>query len=81
MTDFSLIIKDAKASGADAFLAFTYPFHVLPLTAQMIALGYNPKAYFTGPGGNFGFFHNTYKEQGGGGDVLGFLESESIAGT
>ena len=44
MTDFSLIIKDAKASGADAFLAFTYPFHVLPITGQMIELGYNPES-------------------------------------
>jgi branched-chain amino acid transport system substrate-binding protein len=60
MTDFSLVIKDAKASGADAFLAFTYPFHVLPITGQMMELGYNPKAYLTGPGSNFGFFHDTF---------------------
>ncbi len=62
MTDFSLIIKDAKASGADAFLAFTYPFHILPLTQQMIELDYNPKAYLGGPGVNFGFFHDTFKD-------------------
>ncbi|HEX7475612.1 MAG TPA: amino acid ABC transporter substrate-binding protein [Dehalococcoidales bacterium] len=62
MNDFSLIIKDAKASGADAFLAFTYPFHVLPITGQMIELGYNPKAVLFGPGGNFGFYHTTYKD-------------------
>ncbi len=61
MTDFSLVIKDAKDSGADAFLAFTYPFHVLPITAQMMELGYNPKAVLFGPGGNFGFYHTTYK--------------------
>ncbi len=61
MTDFSLIIKDAKASGADAFLNFTYPFHVLPMTGQMIELGYNPKAVLFGPGANFGFYHTAYK--------------------
>jgi branched-chain amino acid transport system substrate-binding protein len=62
MTDFSLIIKDAKASGADAFLNFTYPFHVLPMTQQMIELGYNPKAVLFGPGANFGYYHTTYKD-------------------
>ncbi len=61
MTDFSLIIKEAKASGADAFLAFTYPFHVLPMTGQMIELDYNPKAVLFGPGANFGYYHETYK--------------------
>jgi branched-chain amino acid transport system substrate-binding protein len=60
MTDFSLIIKDAKASGADAFLAFSYPQHILPITGQMMELGYNPKAYLTGPGANFGFFHDAF---------------------
>jgi branched-chain amino acid transport system substrate-binding protein len=61
MTDFSLIIKDAKASNADVFLAFTYPFHVLPMTGQMIELDYNPKAVLFGPGANFGFYHTAFK--------------------
>jgi branched-chain amino acid transport system substrate-binding protein len=56
-----LIIKEAKASGADAFLAFTYPFHVLPMTGQMMELDYNPKAVLFGPGANFGYYHETYK--------------------
>jgi branched-chain amino acid transport system substrate-binding protein len=66
MTDFSLVIKDAKASGADAFLAFTYPFHVLPITGQMMSLNYNPKAVLFGPGANFGFYHTTYKSAANG---------------
>jgi branched-chain amino acid transport system substrate-binding protein len=60
MTDFSLIIKEAKASGADAFLCFSYPQHNIPITAQMIELDYNPKAFLTGPGANFGFYHDTF---------------------
>ena len=60
MTDFSLIIKDAQKSGADAFLAFTYPAHLMPMTGQMMELGYNPKAYLGGPGINFGFFHTAF---------------------
>jgi len=62
MTDFSLIVKDAKNSGADAFLVFSYPQHNLPITQQMIELDYNPKAFLTGPGANFGFYHDTFKE-------------------
>ncbi|MDD5702999.1 MAG: amino acid ABC transporter substrate-binding protein [Dehalococcoidales bacterium] len=60
MTDFSLIIKEAQASNADALLVYSYPQHVLPITGQMIELGYNPKAYLTGPGANFGFFHDSF---------------------
>ncbi len=62
MTDFSLIIKDAKASGADAFLCFGYPAQNLPVTAQMIELDYNPKVFLTGPGANFGFYHDSFGE-------------------
>jgi branched-chain amino acid transport system substrate-binding protein len=61
MKDFSLIIKDAKASGADAFLSFSYPDQVLGQTGQSIELGYNPKAMLFGPGANFGFYHTTFK--------------------
>ncbi len=60
MTDFSLVIKDAKASGADAFLCFAYPGQIMPMTGQMIELAYNPKVYLTGPGGNFGFFADAF---------------------
>jgi branched-chain amino acid transport system substrate-binding protein len=62
MTDFSLIIKEAKASGADAFLCFAYPGQNLPVTGEMMGQGYNPKVFLTGPGANFGFYHDTFKD-------------------
>jgi len=60
--DFSIIIKDAKAADPDVFCVFAYPPQVLPCTAESIALGFNPKAFIVGPGGNFGFYLFTYIE-------------------
>jgi branched-chain amino acid transport system substrate-binding protein len=58
--DLSTILKDAQASGADAFLAFAYPDQVMLATKQAMELGYNPKAFLGGPGVNFGFYHTAF---------------------
>jgi branched-chain amino acid transport system substrate-binding protein len=58
--DLSPIIKEAKASNADAFLALAYPDQVLPATATAMELGYNPKLFLGGPGVNFGFYHTAF---------------------
>jgi len=68
--DLSTILKDAQASGADAFLAFAYPDQVMLATKQAMELGYNPKAFLGGPGVNFGFYHTTFKDAVNG--VLGW---------
>jgi len=44
--DFPPLLKDAKASGADAFLGFLYPQNAFPATGQAMEVGYNPKAFF-----------------------------------
>jgi branched-chain amino acid transport system substrate-binding protein len=61
--DLSPVIKDAMASGADAFLAFAYPDQLMPAVGQSMALGYNPKLWLGGPGVNFGFFHDAFGPQ------------------
>jgi len=58
--DLSAILKEAKASNADAFLCFAYPDQNILATAQSIELGYNPKFFLTGPGANFGFYHDIF---------------------
>jgi branched-chain amino acid transport system substrate-binding protein len=58
--DVSPILKEAKASKADAFMAFCYPDTVILATKQSMELGYNPKAFLCGPGGNFGFYHQIF---------------------
>ena len=44
--DFTPLLKDAKASGADAFCAFLYPQNAFPATGQAMEIGYNPKAFY-----------------------------------
>jgi len=51
--DLSSVLKEAKALGADAFCAFTYPDEVFLLTGQSIELGINFNAFLVGPGGCF----------------------------
>ncbi len=58
--DLSPVIKEAKASNADAFLAFCYPDQVMPAVGTSMELGYNPKLWLGGPGVNFGFFHTAF---------------------
>lgn len=62
LQDFAPVVQDAMASGADVFCCFGYPGQVLPITGTAKALGYNPKAFITGPGSNFGFYHTTFGE-------------------
>jgi branched-chain amino acid transport system substrate-binding protein len=60
LKDFAPVILDAMASGADVFCCFAYPDQIMPATGTSIALGYNPKAFILGPGGNYGFFHTAF---------------------
>jgi branched-chain amino acid transport system substrate-binding protein len=60
LKDFAPVVLDAMASGADVFCCFAYPDQIMPVTGTSIALGYNPKAYILGPGGNYGFFHTGF---------------------
>jgi branched-chain amino acid transport system substrate-binding protein len=58
--DVSPILKEAKASNADAFLCLAYPDQVILATKQSMELGYNPKLWLGGPGVNFGFYHQIF---------------------
>jgi branched-chain amino acid transport system substrate-binding protein len=60
--DLSPVIKEAKASNADAFICEGYPDQVIPATATSMELNYNPKFWLGGPGVNFGFYHTTFKD-------------------
>ncbi len=55
-TDFSLLVKDAQAADPDVFCVFAYPPIVIPVTAEAMAIGFNPPAMICGPGANFGFY-------------------------
>jgi branched-chain amino acid transport system substrate-binding protein len=60
LKDFAPVVLDAMASGADVFCCLAYPDQIMPVTGTAIGLGYNPKAFILGPGGNYGFFHTAF---------------------
>jgi branched-chain amino acid transport system substrate-binding protein len=53
--DGDTVINAAKQSGAQAFLAFTYPDQGIPIALSAIKLDYNPDVYLMGPGGSYDF--------------------------
>ncbi len=52
-TDFTSIINDAAASGADSFVAFSYPPETFALTQQAQVANFNPKVFYLGVGAAF----------------------------
>ena len=52
-TDFTPMINEAAQSGADSFVAFSYPPDTFALTQQTQVADYNPKVLFLGVGTQF----------------------------
>lgn len=52
-TDFTPMINEAKASGADSFVAFSYPPETFALTQQAQVADFNPKVLYFGVGTAF----------------------------
>ncbi len=52
-TDYSPMISEAQASGADTFIAFSYPPDTFALTQQAQIADYNPKVLYLGVGTGF----------------------------
>ena len=58
--DIQPLLKDAIASNADTFIAFSYPPDTLALTEQAQLLKYNPKIFYVGVGTAFPLFKNKF---------------------
>jgi len=50
LADMTPTMNNAKASGADAFIVYSYPQHSFPAIEIAKAIGYNPKIFLGGPG-------------------------------
>jgi len=61
--DMTPILREAKAANVDAFLNLTLPAENILAVRQSIEIGFNPKLFLVGPGGNFGFFKEMFGEQ------------------
>jgi branched-chain amino acid transport system substrate-binding protein len=67
--DLTNEIKEAKGSGADSFIAYSYPPDTFMLTNTAVTQGYNPKIFHVGVGAAFARFGANFKEKANG--VLG----------
>ncbi|MCB1395108.1 MAG: amino acid ABC transporter substrate-binding protein [Rhodobacter sp.] len=52
-SDFAAILSEAQASGADSFIAFSYPPGSFGMTGTARSMGYNPPVFYIGVGGAF----------------------------
>jgi len=51
--DFGTLVSEAKATGDDIFVAYSYPSDTFAITKQARLATYNPKVFYTGVGTNF----------------------------
>ncbi len=56
--DFGQLINQAKSSGADTFVAFSYPPDTFGLSGTAVATGYNPPAFYTAVGTAFPIYRD-----------------------
>lgn len=52
-SDFAAILSEAQNSGADSFIAFSYPPGSFGITGTARSMGYNPPVFYIGVGGAF----------------------------
>jgi branched-chain amino acid transport system substrate-binding protein len=58
--DLQPLMKDAMATNADTFIAFSYPPDTLALTEQAQLLKFNPKIFYVGVGTAFPLFKDKF---------------------
>ncbi|MDC0739311.1 amino acid ABC transporter substrate-binding protein [Cognatishimia sp. SS12] len=78
-SDFSTILSEAKASGADTFVAFSYPPHTFALTKQAQVASYNPSVFYLGVGAGFPVYKNISGGQMEGVMSLGGIDPNNAA--
>ena len=61
--DLTNEIKEAKASGADSFVAYSYPPDTFMLSNTAVTQGYNPKIFHVGVGTAFARYGAVMKEK------------------
>jgi branched-chain amino acid transport system substrate-binding protein len=58
--DMQAVVKDAIATDADAFVAFSYPPDTIAITDAAKVLNYNPKVFYTAVGTAFPLFKQKF---------------------
>lgn len=80
--DFATLVSEAQASGADSFVAFSYPPGTFAITQQARVAGYNPKVLYLGVGVAFPVYRKMNGENVEGVMSLGGVDraSDRVAG-
>lgn len=61
--DLSSLLNEVKSSGADTFIAWSYPPDTILVTDQARVISLNPKVFYTGVGTQFPFFKGKYGDE------------------
>ena len=78
-SDFAAIMSEAQGSGADSFVAFSYPPGSFGMTKTAQSMGYNPKAFYISVGGAFPIYPGIADGKAEGVMAIGGVNADSPA--
>jgi branched-chain amino acid transport system substrate-binding protein len=78
-SDFAAILSEAQASGADSFVAFSYPPGSFGMTGAARSMGYNPPVFYIGVGGAFPIYPGIAQNSEEGVMSIGGVNADSPA--
>lgn len=78
-SDFAAIMSEAQASGADSFVAFSYPPGSFGMTKTAQAMGYNPAVFYISVGGAFPIYPGIAGGKADGVMAIGGVDASSDA--
>lgn len=76
-SDFAAIISEAQASGADSFVAFSYPPGSFGMTKTAQVAGFNPKVFYVSVGGAFPIYPKIADGKAEGVMAIGGVDTDS----
>jgi len=77
--DMQPLVKEAQATNADTFVAFSYPPDTIAITDTARVLNYNPKVFYTAVGTAFPLFKARFKDNAEGIMGIGGINPDSPA--
>ena len=78
-SDFAAILSEAQGSGADSFVAFSYPPGSFGMVKTAQSMGYNPPVFYIGVGGAFPIFPKIADGKPTGVMAIGGVDADSPA--
>lgn len=76
-SDFAAILSGAQSSGADSFVAFSYPPGSFGMTKTAQTMGFNPKVFYVSVGGAFPIYPGIADGKAEGVMAIGGVDADS----